>query len=447
MYTYSNQKIKRLFWNIEDYLKDKWVYENSEYVRLANEIPWDELCEPLEKLYCKNNGRPSKNMRQMVAMEMLKNLLKLSDRKIVQQLQVNMEVKYFCGIENMNDDTNIEASSLTHFRNKLSSCKEVLEKMQNVMLKDTIRKLPKKRQWQYDQDSTVIEEKIKYPNDVDLLWKVVEEWGKIIDKLRKAWKEWFENLVSTWRRIGKKVQLGYNFAGKKKQEILKESKEKLCEIWEKTVKKSKELYEQIKDLKDKWMSQIKKELEKHIEIWWKIIEQQKEMLEKGTQKIKNRIISYVKPYIRPIMKGKQGKKVEFWAKVQIWMIWWKAAVAVSTTYENEHDWWHIKKWVEKVEEIRGKPPSEVWYDKWWRNQEAYEYLKEKEILNGIQGSKERKELPKKTQKRLYKRRAFNENIINDVKNHRWVNKSGYKKENLYLKVVFGCISSNLIRIR
>jgi hypothetical protein len=49
-----------------------------------------------------------------------------------------------------------------------------MEKLQSVhvekVVKDTV---PYRKRGQYDQDSTVIEEKIAYPNDVDLLSKVI----------------------------------------------------------------------------------------------------------------------------------------------------------------------------------------------------------------------------------------------------------------------------------
>ena len=96
-------------------------------------------------------------------------MLKLSDVKLVHQLQTNLEVQYFCGIQNMYEDTTMESSSLTHFRNRLAKHPGILEAIQKVHLTEAIRKLPKKRQGQYDQDGTVIEEKMKYPNDIELL--------------------------------------------------------------------------------------------------------------------------------------------------------------------------------------------------------------------------------------------------------------------------------------
>jgi glycogen synthase len=110
----------------------------------------------------------------MIALEILKHMLKLSDEKLVHQLQTNIEVQYFCGIQNMYDETNMEPSSLSHFRTRLTKHTEVMKEIQNIHLQETVRKLPKKVRLQYDQDSTVINENIKYPHDIDLLHDIVQ---------------------------------------------------------------------------------------------------------------------------------------------------------------------------------------------------------------------------------------------------------------------------------
>lgn len=49
----------------------------------------------------------------------------------------------------------------------------------------------------------------------------------------------------------------------------------------------------------------------------KVFEQQRGKLYGQVQKIKNRIVSLSKPYIRPIVRGKETKTVEFGAKVNV----------------------------------------------------------------------------------------------------------------------------------
>jgi len=49
----------------------------------------------------------------------------------------------------------------------------------------------------------------------------------------------------------------------------------------------------------------------------KIYAQQKEMYDNKKKSVAARIVSLCKPYVRPIVRGKSGKDVEFGAKVQL----------------------------------------------------------------------------------------------------------------------------------
>jgi len=140
MYNYSNKKTNRLFWDIEYHLKCKWIFEESDYVKLANQIGWDELCEPLEGVYCMNNWRWAINVRTMLWLEILKHMLKLSDEKMVHQLQTNLEVQYFCGIQNMYENTRIESSSMTHFRNRIADHPEIKQELASIETRSFIIK-------------------------------------------------------------------------------------------------------------------------------------------------------------------------------------------------------------------------------------------------------------------------------------------------------------------
>lgn len=176
MYTHSPKKQKSLFRNITDYLKSKGVYDSSKYVKLANQIDWDTLCTPLEKAYCLNNGRPGIEVRVMLALEMLKHMMKgISDQVLVNKLQSDLEIQYFCGFVSTEQKTQMDPSLLSQFRTRLSKFPEILQEIQNVHLIETIKKIPKKRQGEYDQDSTVIHESIKYPHDIDLLNDLIQK--------------------------------------------------------------------------------------------------------------------------------------------------------------------------------------------------------------------------------------------------------------------------------
>ena len=65
-------------------------------IQLANVIDWKVFEDAFSKHYCHDNGRPSKPIRLMVGLLMLKQLENLSDENMVLQFKRNPYYQYFC---------------------------------------------------------------------------------------------------------------------------------------------------------------------------------------------------------------------------------------------------------------------------------------------------------------------------------------------------------------
>ncbi|KAF3984843.1 MAG: transposase [Methylococcales symbiont of Hymedesmia sp. n. MRB-2018] len=64
-------------------------------IQLANTIDWSVFDNAFEKYYCQDNGRPSKPIRLMVGLLILKQLEDLSDERVVLQFKRNAYYQYF----------------------------------------------------------------------------------------------------------------------------------------------------------------------------------------------------------------------------------------------------------------------------------------------------------------------------------------------------------------
>ena len=53
--------------------------------KLADKIDWEQFDTAFQPLYCQNNGRPSKPIRLMCGLLILKHLRNLSDESVVEQ--------------------------------------------------------------------------------------------------------------------------------------------------------------------------------------------------------------------------------------------------------------------------------------------------------------------------------------------------------------------------
>ena len=86
-----------------------------------------------------------------------------------------------------------------------------------------------------------------------------------------------------------------------------------------------------------------------------VYEQQKYMYDNCTHSIPDRIVSVSQPFVRPIVRGKAGKPVEFGAKLDISVVdgWTRSAGLLTPTMRREI----CGKWQSDSERERGITPA------------------------------------------------------------------------------------------
>ncbi|VVM25254.1 IS1478 transposase [uncultured Gammaproteobacteria bacterium] len=88
-------------------------------IQLANTINWTVFDDAFEQHYSQDNGRPSKPIRLMVGLLLLKQLENLSDERVVLQFKRNPYYQYFCGYSNYMPGMPCNAIELVHFRKRI----------------------------------------------------------------------------------------------------------------------------------------------------------------------------------------------------------------------------------------------------------------------------------------------------------------------------------------
>jgi hypothetical protein len=106
----------------------------------------------------------------------------------------------------------------------------------------------------------------------------------------------------------------------------------------------------------------------------KVSEQQKYMFDKRTHSVENRIVSLSQPFIRPIVRGKAGKPVEFGAKLDISVSdgWTRLEVLSFDAYNEALN---LQDMVERYRRRTGRYPSRILADKIYRNRNNLAYCK------------------------------------------------------------------------
>lgn len=94
-----------------------------------------------------------------------------------------------------------------------------------------------------------------------------------------------------------------------------------------------------------------------------------------TASVPDRIISVSRPFVRPIVRGKASKPVEFGAKLDISVVdGWTRLECCSFDAYNEAG--NLQKMAERFRKLEGHYPSRILADKIYRNRENLHYCKE-----------------------------------------------------------------------
>lgn len=105
-----------------------------------------------------------------------------------------------------------------------------------------------------------------------------------------------------------------------------------------------------------------------------VYEQQKYMYDNRTHSVPDRIVSVSQPFVRPIVRGKAGKPVEFGAKLDISVVdgWTRLACCSFDAYNEAGN---LQEMAERFREREGHYPSRILADKIYRNRENLNYCK------------------------------------------------------------------------
>ena len=158
-----------LFFSLADSLNQ----QHPLYI-LANNVDWQMFEQEFSPLYCSGNGAPSKPIRLMVGLLILKHLRNLSDENIVEQWSENNYYQYFGGMHEFIPKAPCVSSELVHFRHRIGvrGCE--------LILKESIRITGKGGdEANLSADTTVQEKNITYPTDNKLHRKIIQKCKQI----------------------------------------------------------------------------------------------------------------------------------------------------------------------------------------------------------------------------------------------------------------------------
>lgn len=280
------------------------VFYETDLGKLYQSIPFRELAAAIPSPSADRSGRGRKPFLKVeggVALMVLKHYLGLSDELLIGRLNTDWCMQYFCGMRlglRKIKDKNLVSWWRAYLGNNfdIPQLQTVLAGHWKGLMQQTHVTM---------MDATVYESSVRYPTDVKLLWESVVKLHSLLEQKRKGLK--LRRSRSNYMKH-KKEYLNY-------QKKRKKSRRKDKRLRKQLLKFMFRLMECIKSLQNKYQYKYSGKEQKLLKTLQTIYDQQHELLYGDRDKVTGRIISVNKPYLRPIVRGKEIKPVEFGAKV------------------------------------------------------------------------------------------------------------------------------------
>jgi IS5 family transposase len=278
-----------------EWIKTHLPNRTHDLLILRRLIPWQRIIDGLVPFYNAKKGRTGCNLRTLSAVCVLARLRDLSDCKVIEHIQENRYMQYFCNIPDPNLMTCMDPSTLCRFRKRVGP--------QGIGLIETPVFTCLKQAGVIDDntmlvDSTVLESTILYPTDVTLLRKAFHKMARLAAKahLEPWWDQ--DRIKKLWRayHLDKSKPLAY-----------------LCAfylLFEPALETFAAHLDSLPDghVQQRWHQLLEALL---------ILDEQTQLKLEGQQHIPNRLVSLDDLDARPIQKGKRHPKTEFGTLLQL----------------------------------------------------------------------------------------------------------------------------------
>jgi IS5 family transposase len=265
-------------------------------------IPWQSIIDGLVPFYNLKTGRTGCALRTLSAVSILARLRQLSDRKVIDHIQENRYMQYFCNVPDQGLRTFMNPSTLCRFRKRVGQ--DGISRMEDEVF-STLKRADVIEADMMLMDATVLDSPIIYPTDVRLLYKAFDKMAILATKGHL--KPWWDtaHLKTRWR--------AYHLDRGHHRTYLEE----FYTLFKPALAGLKERLEQLDALPDgRQAKSLKARWHQLVEVL-ELLDEQTQQKVAGEHHIENRLVSLDALDARPIQKGKSHPKTEFGTTLQM----------------------------------------------------------------------------------------------------------------------------------
>jgi len=371
MYKYSNGQI-----SLVDFKQPVGMHlkVSNRWVKKAQIIPWIDIEKRYAALFTNQKGNVAKPLRLALGACIIQAEYGFTDEETALMIQENPYLQYFCGYPGYDDEhLPFDPSTMVYFRKRLTP--EVLGEINEMILKTVESEKHDDDDDHKDGgnsgtmivDATCAPSHIRYPQDASLLNEARENTEKILDVLHNP-------------ADGRKPRTYRKQAHKDFLQFSRSKKKTAKKIHKAVGKQLRYLARNLTAIEAKLAQgrMLTKKQANRLSTIYNLYSQQKTMYDNHSHSISDRIVSVGQPFLRPIVRGKVGKPVEFGSKLDISVVnGWSRLECFSFNAYNEAG--NLQAMAERFRTREGHYPIRILADKIYRNRDNLHYCKERGI--------------------------------------------------------------------
>ena len=263
--------------------------------------PFSELAKSFKIKEFKKGPKSIFSPQGKIALMMLKNYYGCSDEMLIEMLNGNVYMQFFCDIIIPIEKPLINSKIVSQIRMELSE-KLQLSQGQKVLATNWLPYMGN-----LDKvltDATCYESELRYPTNQKLLWECVKWcYSQMVDLCRIFKIKIPRTKFLDWSQR-------YNSYSRKRKKLSKYRNK----VTRGLLKLLYKLNGELSKIENLHPFEATKKYKQQRVVIVKVYKQQRTIFETG-KSVQDRIVSIHKSYIRPIVRGKEVKQVEFGAKV------------------------------------------------------------------------------------------------------------------------------------
>ena len=348
---------------------------SNRWIQLGSHLPWDSLVQIYKAKFSGKHGCPATNPRWIIGSLIIKHMLNLSDGETLQTISENPYMQFFLDCNSFHKNLLFSPTIFVEIRKRLGNdlFGQFSDELVKICFPEKINhENPKGNRGELIIDATVADQYIRYPNDLGLLNEAREKTEKIIDNLFGPLRDKLKVKPRTYRRVAHKKYMAEAKKRQKNKKTLRTTIRYLLNCLDRNISSinlmldmNEEFPLSFNEAQQFWVIQT-------------LNGQQRKMYNEKSNRCDDRIVSIRQPHVRPIVRGKQGKKVEFGSKLGLSLAngFVKAEILSWDAYNESTD---LTMQAEAYKVLYGYYPELILADKIYTTNQNRKWCKDRKI--------------------------------------------------------------------